>query len=214
MPKSKTTVARRTHRERTELSDRLMLDAALEMILEVGTRDTNLKVVGERAGYSRGLAQARYGNKETLFLRLAERCLGEWLAILRETEKSRTGVEALRARLEAISQFAQQNPDSARVLYTLWFESVGYPSPIQQGLQRFHAAARDDIKNLCQQAQEAGDLPIGLSPDLMSLTFTSAIFGLVYQWLINPDAMDIHETIAMLRGLLPTPGLQAKRKRR
>ncbi len=203
MPKSKKTVVRRTHRERTEQSDRLMLDAALDMILEVGTRDTNLKAVGERAGYSRGLAQARYGNKETLFLRLAERCLGEWLQILRETGEGKTGLAALGARFEAISQHARQNPDSSRVLYTLWFESVGYPSSIQEGLQRFHVAAREDIKNLCQQAQEAGDFPADISPELMSLTITSTIFGMVYQWLIKPEAIDIQEAIARVKALFP-----------
>ena len=58
--------ARRSHLERTELSDRLMLDATEALILELGTQKTTLKEVGERAGYSRGLAHARFGNKETL----------------------------------------------------------------------------------------------------------------------------------------------------
>ena len=39
-----------------------MLDAAEALILELGTQATTLKGVGERAGYSRGLAQARFGS--------------------------------------------------------------------------------------------------------------------------------------------------------
>ena len=56
--------------ERIAISDNNMLQAASELILEVGSANTTLKDVGERAGYSRGLASARFGSKEELFLRL------------------------------------------------------------------------------------------------------------------------------------------------
>ena len=49
-------VSRRTQAERTALSDARMFDAAMQLIVEQGTHATTLKAVGERAGYSRGLA--------------------------------------------------------------------------------------------------------------------------------------------------------------
>ena len=56
-----------TQAERTAISDRAMLDAAIELVLEFGTEKTTLAMIGERAGYSRGLATYRFGSKTGLF---------------------------------------------------------------------------------------------------------------------------------------------------
>jgi len=53
----------RTQAERTAISDRAMLDAAIDLILEHGTDKTTLAAIGEKAGYSRGLATYRFGSK-------------------------------------------------------------------------------------------------------------------------------------------------------
>ena len=119
-----------TQAQRTALSDERMLDAAEALILELGTQATTLKGVGERAGYSRGLAQARFGSKEVLFLRLTERSLEKWVNEVRQAAGNAKGLRALRSRVRAISAFTLNHPDAARVLYVLWFESVGFPSPM------------------------------------------------------------------------------------
>ena len=59
-------VARLTQGERKEISDAAMLQAAIDLIIENGCSDLRLKDVGERAGYSRGLAGYRFGNKAGL----------------------------------------------------------------------------------------------------------------------------------------------------
>ena len=59
--------ARRSHAERTDLSDRRMLEAAVQLICDRGPDRTTLKDVGEKAGYSRGLAGYRFGSKPGLF---------------------------------------------------------------------------------------------------------------------------------------------------
>ena len=57
----------RTQAERTAISDKAMLDAAIELILEHGTDKTTLAAIGEKAGYSRGLATYRFGSKAGLY---------------------------------------------------------------------------------------------------------------------------------------------------
>ncbi|MEM9301145.1 MAG: TetR/AcrR family transcriptional regulator [Pseudomonadota bacterium] len=192
-------VPRRTQRERTDRSDRLMLDATEALILEVGTLNTTLKAVGERAGYSRGLANARFGSKETLFLRLTERCLADWTTELRDAEVGKGGLEALLSRLDAMVAYAERFPDDARVLYVLWFESVGSSSPMRESLRNFHEQARKDIARLVIEAQHAGEVPATVDPEHFSLHFTSALFGLSYQWLVNPEAITIRQVVASLR---------------
>ncbi len=45
-----------TQAERTAISDKAMIDACIELILEHGTDKTTLQAIGEKAGYSLGLA--------------------------------------------------------------------------------------------------------------------------------------------------------------
>ena len=54
---------RMTQAERTALSDARMFESAKQILVEKGTHNTTLKEIGERAGYSRGLASNRFGSK-------------------------------------------------------------------------------------------------------------------------------------------------------
>ncbi|WP_300531937.1 TetR/AcrR family transcriptional regulator [Maricaulis sp.] len=179
---------RRSQQERTETSDQRMLDAARDMILAVGTQRTTLKEVGERAGYSRGLANARFGSKDQLFLRLADRARQYWITALEDSQGSTNGLAALISRLDAIVGFAEAQPAEARVMYTLWFESVGTPSPINASLARFHEQARADIADL---ARAAGLARSEDEAGRFATRFIGTVFGLCYQWLVNEEAVDI-----------------------
>ena len=63
---------RRKQAERTALSDRLLTEAAIELLVKHGLQGTTLQGVGERAGYSRGLATHRFGSKAGLFAKVLE----------------------------------------------------------------------------------------------------------------------------------------------
>src|SRR5690554_6641242 len=117
-----------TQAERTELSDMRMLEAAADLVLEVGTQNTTLKEVGLRAGYSRSLASLRFGSKEGLFLRLQHLQRKVWQAELDEFSAGKEGLEALHATLDAIENLLEHNPRLIKAMYTVWFESVGHTS--------------------------------------------------------------------------------------
>ena len=57
---------RRTQAERRAQSEARLLDAAAEIIAEEGYLACTLERVGERAGFSRGLASRKYGSKDGL----------------------------------------------------------------------------------------------------------------------------------------------------
>ena len=58
--------ARRTQAQRREESERRLLAAAAEIIAAEGYLACTLERVGERAGFSRGLASRKYGSKDGL----------------------------------------------------------------------------------------------------------------------------------------------------
>ncbi|MEM8492149.1 MAG: TetR family transcriptional regulator [Pseudomonadota bacterium] len=191
--------ARRSQQERIEQSDRLMLDAAEALVLELGTHATTLREVGERAGYSRGLAHARFGSKEQLFMRLVERCLDNWFQELRKASKGKRGLSALVSRLDAVVEYALNYPEDARVLYILWFESVGVSSPMKERLGSFHRAARKDVCDLLRESIEENELPQELDIDAIALLITSTSFGVAYQWLVDAQSIEVETAVASVR---------------
>jgi AcrR family transcriptional regulator len=110
----KTLPVRRSHAERTALSDARMLDAAVSLIVTRGAAGTTLKEVGELAGYSRGLASVRFGNKAALFAFIVRSVGEEWLATLREAVREQVGhgADVVRAHFagHANTEFVMQMP--------------------------------------------------------------------------------------------------------
>ena len=82
---------KRTQAERTDRSDRRMLQAAVKLIVANGVEKTTLKDVGENAGYSRGLAGYRFGSKAGM-LAFIVRTIGEdWLKDLKRAVEGLEG---------------------------------------------------------------------------------------------------------------------------
>ena len=190
---------RQTHQQRVEKSRRLMLDSAAEMILELGTSATTLSAVGERAGYSRGLAQARFGDKESMFLQLSERCKWIWIQQLRSSQGNKVGVDALLSRIDAIESFVTNDRDHARVLYILWFESVGSISTMRDGLKNFHRKAREDIATLVDQAKGLNEGAKEFDENTYATQFCATFFGLCYQWLVADEEIAISDQINVFK---------------
>ena len=99
-----------TQAERTALSDRRMFEAAIELINEFGTRKMTLKEIGERAGYSRGLASYRFGSKDGLLRELFVRFDKRWKEHLGERLQGKRGIEAIRAGIHAQRDFHRPQP--------------------------------------------------------------------------------------------------------
>jgi AcrR family transcriptional regulator len=65
------TTPRRTQQQRRDQAETALLNAAAELVIEEGVHSLTLARVGERAGYSRGLATHYFGSKQALLQRLA-----------------------------------------------------------------------------------------------------------------------------------------------
>ncbi len=174
---------RRSHAERTDLSDRLMLDAAIRLIIERGTDRTTLKDVGESAGYSRGLAGYRFGSKAGLF-EFIVRSVGErWLDDLKRVTTGRDGLGAIEAAIDEHCRFCVDAADDVRAFYILWFESIGVQSPVKDVIAGIHERRRRDTAAWLRAAgiERTADC------DALAAQFNAAVLGIAYQWLAEPD---------------------------
>ena len=179
--------ARKSHAERTELSDSLMLSACIDLIVEQGTESTTLKAVGELAGYSRGLAGVRFKSKNGLFCFVIKRVADQWRGEMEKLIRNKIGYDAICAAIDAHYQFCLKTPNSFRAFYVLWFESIGHDSDISQVIVNIHERRLSDVTRWIELAIEDGQLSKEIDAEAVARYFLTSMFGIVYQWLINPQ---------------------------
>ncbi|RVQ65267.1 TetR/AcrR family transcriptional regulator [Croceicoccus ponticola] len=197
-PKS-TRAKRRTQAERTALSDARMFEAAKDLIVEQGTHATTLKEVGERAGYSRGLASNRFGSKDALFAQLTLQFNNKWTQELAKAVGDRTGAQACFAALHAVNGFLANNSQYMKAMYILWFQSISSHDDARNHLSAYQAIYRRDVTHWVREGIERGEIDRNVDADCYAFQFCSFIFGTIYQWLVAPDAVDLHKQFENFR---------------
>ena len=155
---------RRTQAERTALSDQLMLEAAIKLINERGTQKTTLKEIGELAGYSRGLANYRFGSKDGLLQELFSRFDDRWKNHLETYVDGKSGAEAVLAAANALRDFLKLESEYMRAMYTLWYESLGHESEIRSNLAAHHDVYRKDATRWIEQGIREGHVDPTINP--------------------------------------------------
>ena len=176
--------------ERTAISDRHMLNAAIELIVSRGTEKMTLKDVGENAGYSRGLAGYRFGSKAGLLIFVLKAIGEEWLQELTTVTSDKTGLEALCAASDAHYQFCVDAPEHVRAFYVLWFESVGPESELKTVINTIHERRFRDVREWIADGIARGDIDSSVNADKIAGQFCSSIIGIVYQWLSTPEDLE------------------------
>ncbi len=182
---------RMTQAERTALSDRRMFEAAIALINERGTQKATLKDIGELAGYSRSLANYRFGSKDGLMLELFERFDERWKAHLADYLQGDTGLKSLTRAALALRDFLSKESSYMRAMYLLWYECLGHDSDMRRALAEHHDVYRQDARRWIEQGQASGEIRSGVEPTQFAARYCAFIFGIVYQWLVNADALDL-----------------------
>lgn len=185
------TEGRMTQAERTALSDRLMFEAAIDLINERGTQKTTLKEIGERAGYSRGLAHYRFGSKDGLMLELFERFDERWKEHLESYIDGARGLQAVQQAARALRDFLKRESNYMRAMYLLWYESLGHDSEMRRTLAEHHEVYRQDARRWIEQGIRSGEIRSGVDASLFAAQYCAFIFGIVYQWLVDAEALDL-----------------------
>lgn len=181
---------RRSHAERTALSDTRMLDAAVQLIVSRGAAGTTLKEVGELAGYSRGLASARFGNKAALLAFIVRAVGEEWLDALQVAVRDKVGLQAIHAATDAHYCFVRDGAERIRAFYSVWFDSIGPDPDLKQTIANVHERRQRDIESWVRSGIAAGEVSPDVPVAAIAQQFCAAIIGIVYQWLVRPEATD------------------------
>ena len=203
-------VERRTQAERRALSERRLLEAAEQLIADKGSSRTTLAEIGERAGYSRGLANQRFGSKRDLVGRLTrriqKRVLDETLVPALDGE---TGLGALLAAVDVYVAALDRAGETGRAFYVLMGESIGPVPEIRETFAKANREFRAYVEREIKQGIEAGDIRPDLDVAAQTGLVVGALRGIALQWLVDPDGVDLvalrHELHQSLERTLRAP---------
>jgi AcrR family transcriptional regulator len=184
-------LSRNRHQERSERSTARLLDAAAELIEEGGYEAMTLAAVGDRAGYSRGLATARFGSKDQLLAALVDRITTGWSHrnVLPRTV-GRPGRDGILILIDAIRAQAERDPRALRTLYALMFEALGPNVSLRRHFVEFHRTMRADLATLVRRGLRDGSVARHRRPDEEAMLVVAGLRGVAYQWRLDPEGFD------------------------
>jgi AcrR family transcriptional regulator len=168
-------------RVRSEERRAAIITAALEVIAERGYRGASLAAVAERVGLTQQGLLHYFPTKDALLV-----------AVLEERDRW-DAVPARRLRLDLLASLVEYNamrPGIVQTFSALLGESVTEGHPARAFFSERYGRVRDSMAEVLRT--EYGDrLPNGLTPERTAPLLVAVMDGLQYQWLLDPESVDM-----------------------
>lgn len=158
-----------------------ILRAAFEVIAERGYRGATLSAVAERVGLTQQGLLHYFPTKEALLVAVLEK-RDEWDA-----------VPEARWRLDLLASLVEYNTMRSGIVQTfsaLLGESVTEDHPARDFFTQRYARLRASMAQVLR-AEFGEVLPGGLTPERAVPLLVAVMDGLQYQWLLDPEAVDM-----------------------
>ncbi|AZM53055.1 TetR family transcriptional regulator [Streptomyces sp. WAC 01529] len=169
-----------------------ILRAALEVIAERGYRGASLGAVAERVGLTQQGLMHYFPTKEALLVAVLE-ARDQWDAVPRGEW-----------RLDLLGSLVEYNamrPGVVQTFSALLGESVTDGHPARAFFAGRYGTVRESFAAVLR-AEYGERLPSGLTPEAAAPLLAAVMDGLQYQWLLDPDAVDMPEAFRAFLALL------------
>lgn len=170
-----------TTRTRSEERRAEIVRAALEVIAERGYRGASLSAVAERVGLTQQGLLHHFPTKEALLV-----------AVLKERDQW-DAVPNTQWRVDLLTSLVEYNamrPGIIQTFSALLGESVTEGHPAREFFTQRYAAVRASMASVLR-AEYGERLPNGLSPERAAPLLVAVMDGLQYQWLLDPESVDM-----------------------
>ncbi|MFI8187698.1 TetR/AcrR family transcriptional regulator [Streptomyces sp. NPDC085946] len=188
-----------TIRARSEERRAEIVRAALEVIAERGYRAASLAAVAERVGLTQQGLLHHFPTKEALLV-----------AVLEERDRW-DAIPGGRLRLDLLASLVEYNamrPGIVQTFSALLGESVTEEHPARAYFTERYGSVRAALAEVLRA--EYGDrLPGGLTPERAAPLVVAVLDGLQYQWLLDPEAVDMAAAFRDFLTLLGEPAGKA-----
>ncbi|MFF4903930.1 TetR/AcrR family transcriptional regulator [Streptomyces sp. NPDC001260] len=168
-------------RVRSEERRAEIVRAALEVIAERGYRGASLAAVAEKVGLTQQGLLHHFPTKEALLV-----------AVLEERDQW-DAVPATQWRVDLLASLVEYNamrPGIIQTFSALLGESVTEGHPARDYFTQRYRQVRESMARVLRA--EYGDrLPNGLTPERTAPLLVAVMDGLQYQWLLDPESVDM-----------------------
>ncbi len=192
-------MARRTKidSEKTRTS---ILDAAEILFYDKGVSSTSLCDIAESAGVTRGAIYWHFKNKVDLFEAMHSRVALPIENLHSETLNQPDTLAALRDFwIRSIRQLVEN--DRRRRVVEILFRKCEYVEEFETASIRIHkwsCAMIEAMTLVFEEAQSKNMLSDDVTPQLAAISTYSFITGLLYSWMLRPDAFDLAGNVSKL----------------
>ncbi|WP_051683812.1 TetR/AcrR family transcriptional regulator [Blastococcus sp. URHD0036] len=183
--------------QRSVLSTLAMLDAAAELVVEVGYERATLAAIAQRAGYSHGLVTQRFGSKESLLIALIER--------MTTAADGAAGPEAPHGMAAALGAYDtvlngwRRSPLSMRALYVLMLTSIVAQPALRDRMVQLHRDFRARMASEIRHAVDSGELAPAIDADEIAASVLTSLRGCAYQWVLDPEGFSFESALTAER---------------
>ncbi|WP_328555745.1 MULTISPECIES: TetR/AcrR family transcriptional regulator [unclassified Streptomyces] len=178
MPYGDAMAARTTRSEERRAE---IVRAALEVIAERGYRGASLASVAERVGLTQQGLLHHFPTKEALLVAvLKER--DQWDALPDTTWRADL--------LVSLVEYNAMRPGIIQTFSALLGESVTEGHPAREFFTRRYTDVRASMASVLR-AEYGERLPSGLTPERAAPLLVAVMDGLQYQWLLDPESVDM-----------------------
>jgi len=199
----KTTENGRTHAERRREAEGRIVQAAFEIAAQRGVDQLTLAEAGEKAGYSRALPAHYFERREALLAAVAEHAVKNYRKRLSERNlATKDGIDSLLATIAFYLDDSRGWPKKLRAFHEIMNAGLRWPS-IAEVIARLNQEWIERIAAQIRVAQRHGDIRADIDPAAEAVAVSGAMRGIMAQWLIAPDSIDLdavrHAYVAGLR---------------
>lgn len=182
-----------TQVQRTASARRRLIAAATVLVAEQGVGNTSVAAIGEKAGMSRGAVNFHFGSKDDLLTAVAEEVTADFeaRAYQRVMPDGLGTEEGLRFLTGTHKEDIEENVDRFRIFAMLFFEALG-PSPhLHEHFARLHRRMRARMVETIEPLVASGAVRSDIDLDAFVLFVIGAFRGLAFQFLLDPDHVDL-----------------------
>ncbi len=198
------TAARRTQEARRTEAEQKLLGAAAELIGEIGPTAVTLANIGERAGYSRGLATHHFGSKGAMMQRLVDTVTEQFqrsIYLDHQADSARAQfVGLLDTYFEALADLQPIN----RARLVLWADAVATPAPeVREAMIAADREFRNALIDGITRGVEAGEFSGNIDGAGLATVVMAMLRGVALESLLD-EQVDLQACRAEIETLLIT----------
>ena len=194
----------RTQEQRRIEAERRLVRAAAELVGEIGPGRVTLANVGERAGYSRGLATHHFGSKGALMQRLVDTVTSQFRDAMAEESQSDSPIDQVRQLISFYFDVVSDLQPVNRARLVLWADAVASASDdIRPRMVSADREFREEIEKRIRLAVAAGEVGADVDPLGLATVIIAMLRGVALQRTLD-DQVDLVAAQQEIERLLTT----------